>query len=228
MPARAARARYATKAAIARAVAVARAGSEADLLAEKARADGSLVLQLTHEMVALVEGLGARGTLTADPELLGAPVFDRRRRGPTAVGAGGEGRERQAAIEDDLRPGSGAVGDDGVGFTRILARERDGLGQAIGASGDRHLHRLPERTRPLAEGAPGAIQRREGAIGVRGVWLGQLAGPVVVAVRGDVQFQGAENRAGERGERPDEHGGKTHEGTTMPRLRRFPQTLSAT
>ena len=140
-------------------------------------------------MITLVEGLRAWGALPADPELLGPPIREWCLRGPVAIGGHGKGRQGLSAVEDDLCPGRGLVGDGRVRFAGIFPRERDGFGEAVGTRGKRHLNGLLEWARQFADGAAGTIEGSEWAVGVGGIRLGQFARPVVVSVGGDVQFE---------------------------------------
>ena len=120
-------------------------GGEAHLLSKKVGTDGSLLFELADEMIALVEGLRAWGALSADPELLGPSIRECGLRGPMAIGGHGKGREGLAAVEDNLGPGRGLVGDECLRFPRVCAGEADFFGETVGACGERHLNGLLER-----------------------------------------------------------------------------------
>ena len=139
-------------------------------------------------MIALVEGLRAWGALAADPELLGPSVREWGLRRPVAIGSHGKSREGLSAVEDDLRAGRGLVGDGCVRFAGIFPSERNFLSEAVGACRERYLDGLLEWAGQFADGAAGTIKGSEWAVGVGGIWLGQFARPVVVTVRGDMQF----------------------------------------
>ena len=96
-------------------------------------------------MIPLVERLGSRGALTADPELLGPSVRERGLRCPAAIGGHGKGWEGLAAIEDDFRAGRGLISDECLRFPRVCAGEADFFGETVGACGERHLNGLLER-----------------------------------------------------------------------------------
>ena len=185
-------------------------GSEAHLLTKEAWPDRSLVLELTDKMVALVKRLGARRTLTADPELLGATAGGGGRRRPAAVGGHREGGKRLPTVEDDRCTRRGLISDGGIGFARIFAREADFFGETVGAGGERHLDRLRERVRQFANREACTVERGERAVRVRRVRLGQFARPVVVAVWGDVEFERPSQGAGEAGAEPGRDGEKSH------------------
>ena len=158
-------------------------------MAKQAGADGDLFFELSDEVVAFVEGLCPRGSLAADPELLGSAVREWGLRRPLAIGSHAKGREGLSAIEDDLGPGGGLVGDGGVRFAGIFAGEGNGLGETISACGQRYLDGLLQRSWQFSNRTACPIEGGEWTVGAGGIRLGELARPVVVALRCDMQFE---------------------------------------
>ena len=158
-------------------------------MAKQASTDGDLLFELSDEVVAFVEGFRPRGSLAADPELLGAAVREWGLRRPLAIGSHAKGRQGFSAIEHDLGSGGGLVGDGCVRFAGIFAGERDGLGETVGACGQRHLDGRLKRSRQFSNRAARPIEGGEWTVGAGGIRLGELARPVVVALRCDMQFE---------------------------------------
>ena len=122
---------------------------------------------------------------------------------PDAVGPRLEAPDGLARREDRLRGAGGFVGDRAVGRAAVLGSEDDGLGQSVGALGNAHPDgsgQWPRRLEP-AHGVAGAGQRPQRPVGPLGVGDLQLAGPLVVSLRADI-----EDRFGRRGNRRREQG----------------------